>query len=312
MSSFLERQQKAMAASLAGAASKLGTSKANNHLKRPPPSPSPSVTSTTSAAPANDGGSGSTPTKKAKRDNPGIIFSQPAQTGYGTELGSNIIYIVDNLKEHGKPKTLDDVLGHVNLHRRDDNFKRAVVETLKAHTKVNFIRDPKAEAADPENAWRTGKYEHLPLIPGVKDDTSLLRYLSERKTAQGLSVKDLKDGWPGCEETITKLEKAHKLLVVRTKKDGVARTVWIDDSSLHHDVDAEFKLMWHRVEVPPLEDIVRKLAAAGQKPTSDDPQLKINAVAKDTKKNKKRAVNIKKMTNIHMAGLLKNFDHIKK
>lgn len=310
MSSFLERQQKAMAASLAGAASKLSGASKPNSLKRPPPSPSPSVTSTTSAAPGNDG-SGSTP-KKIKRETTATIFSQPAQTGYGTELGSNIIYIVDNLKEHGKPKSLDDVLGHVNLHRRDDNFKRAVVETLKAHTKVNFIRDPKAEAADPENAWKTGKYEHLPIIPGVKDETSLLRYLSERKTAQGISVKDLKDGWPSCDETITKLEKAHKLLVVRTKKDGVARTVWIDDPSLHHDVDAEFKLMWHRVEVPPLEDIVRKLAAAGQKPTSDDPQLKVHAVAKDTKKNKKRAVNIKKMTNVHMAGLLKNFDHIKK
>lgn len=275
--------------------------------RRPPPSPSPSVASTTSAAP---GGTATTPTKKQRRDGAAPIFSQPANTGYGTDVGTNIIYIVEYLKKEGTPKTLDDVLAHVGLTRAEERKMREVRDRLLTHTKVKFNPDtePPAAGADPADAWRRGTYEHRPTLPGVKDEQALLAHLRSLRQAQGVPVKDIKDGWADCEKTIDRMEAEHKLLVVRAKKGGLPRSVWIDDPSLNHDVDDEFKILFHRVEMPAAEDMVRKLTQVGQKPTSEDPRLKIQAVEGKQKQKKKSARRGVATTNTHMAHLLEKFN----
>lgn len=212
------------------------------------------------------------------------------------------------------------VLGHLSLDREPESFRRQVVERMRHHPRITWRPDPTAKTSKPsvvggngdDDDWQTGTYEHLPIIPNVKDRTSLLQHLQRRTDAQGVSVKDLKDGWPDCEAALTALEREHRILVVRTKKDNHPRMVWLDDPSLCHAVEPEFQALWHRVEVPAVDDIVRKLAAAGQKPTSEDPRLRDIAAPKEKKQKKRAQRRTGKSTNTHMEHLLKDYSHMKR
>ncbi len=268
-----------------------------------PDSPSPSVASISSAA------VGESPAKKVKRDAKAPIYSQPENTGVGVSIGTNMVYAVDYLKQQSaRPMTLERVLNHLNLNKEPEAFQRELVERLRMHPRVRWIPD----AALKEQAWNTGTYEHNPIIPNVRDKPALVKYLQRRTDAQGVAVKDLKDGWPDCEAPITELERDHRLLVVRTKKDNHAKMVWLDDASLHHSIDAEFQAMWHKVDVPGQDDIARRLAAVGQKPTSEDPRAKLAAAPREKKQKKRAQRRTGKATNTHMEHLLKDYTHYKR
>jgi len=296
MSSYLDRQRAAFSSGLASVADKI-------QVKRPAPvSPSPSIASTTSAA------AGGTPTKKAKRDVAATIYSQPENTGVGASIGTNLVYAVEYLKQNSKPITLEKVLNHLNLNKEPEAHQKEIVERLRNHPRIAWNPDP----ALSEQTWGSGTYEHKPIIPNVKDKTALLKYLQLRTDAQGVTVKDLKDGWPDCEAAISQLEAEKKILVVRTKKDNHPKMVWLDDPTLSHDVDQEFQTMWHRVEVPGPDDIVRRLVAVGQKPTSEDPRTKLAAAPKEKKQKKRVQRRTGKATNTHMEHLLKDYSHLKR
>lgn len=303
MSSFLEKQSNAFSGSLASAASKLSKPVSNKPVAAAsaslaPPSPSPSATSETT-----------TPTGKRKRDVPGEIFSQPQLTGYGAEVKTQMTFAVDHLKDKGEPKTVTEIIDYLSLRSFSEEHKKELIEGLRGHPRVEW----KPDTSLSEQTWKTGTYVHRPIIPGVKDGTSLLAHLQKKTDASGVSVKDLKDGWPDCEDTLTRLEKQHKILVVRTKKDNFPRFVWADDSSLHHEVQPEFQQMWQRVPIPSLEDMHRKLVAVGQKPTSEDPHKNAQGGPAKPKQQKKRAgKRIGKATNVHMAHLMQDYSNLRR
>lgn len=299
MSNAFERQQASFVSGMSAAASKLGGG-AKRSLA--PPSPSPSVGSTASAA------AGGTP--RRDRDTPAanIVFSQPALTGTGDSVISQMAYAVSWLRGKDEPQGYQDVLGYLSLTARPEAEQEFFVEQMRAHPQIQWIPDPDLS----EQTWRSGTYLHRPAIPGVKSKTQLLAYLQKKTDASGVSVKDLKDGWPDCESAINELEAEHKVLVVRAKKDGAARTVWLDDPSLFHEVDPQLKLMWTRVEVPSVDNIVQRLVAAQQKPASEDPRLKAAQAPKAEKKKKRVQRRTGKSTNEHMQGLLKEYGHLKR
>ncbi|CAK7225544.1 transcription factor TFIIE beta subunit, TFIIEB, Tfa2 [Sporothrix curviconia] len=332
---YLDRQRDSLAGSLASAASKISVKRSQTSAPSPlpslgtggggaPASPSPSVASTTSATAA------STPVKK--RNGPGgsgppgsnglplgaAIYSQPENTGVGTAIGTNIVYALDYLKQQGgKPVTLDVVLGHLNLHRESETIQKQIVERMRHHPRIMWRPDSATlssldSGSSTDDSWKTGTYEHKPIIPNVKDKTALLQYLQRRTDAQGVNVKDLKDGWPDCETALTALEREHKVLVVRTKKDNHPRMVWQDDPTLCFTVEPEFQSLWHRATIPSVEDIVGKLTAAGQKPTSEDPRLRALNQPKEKKAKKRAQRRTGKSTNTHMEHLLKDYSHLKR
>ncbi|KAK0641151.1 transcription initiation factor IIE, beta subunit [Cercophora newfieldiana] len=305
MSSSLERQQAAFASGMSAAASKLTSTK----RALAPPSPSPSVGSTASAAAA---GGGTTPRKD--RDTPGatssshaIVYSQPAMTGTGDSIIAQMAYAVSWLRTKDDPQTYLDVLGYLSGTNRPDTEQEFFVEQMRRHPQIQWIPDPSLS----EQTWKSGTYVHRPAIPNVRTKTQLLAYLQKKTDASGVNVKDLKDGWPDCEAALGELEGEHKILVVRAKKDGVARMVWLDDPSLFHAVDPELKVMWAKVEVPSLDTIVQRLKGAQQKPTSEDPRDKI-AAPKVEKKKKRAQRRTGKSTNTHMEHLLKDYSHMKR
>ncbi|KAK3349392.1 hypothetical protein B0T25DRAFT_570029 [Lasiosphaeria hispida] len=306
--SSLERQQAAFAGSMSAAASKIG---GGTKRALAPPSPSPSVGSTTSAA------AGGTPRKD--RDTPtatsmaltgghNVVFSQPAMTGTGDTIIAQMAYAVQWLRTKDEPQTYQAVLGYLSALGRSESEQEFFVEQMRQNSQIQWFPDPSLS----EQTWRTGTYAHRPTIPNVRSKTQLLAYLQKKTDASGVQVKDLKDGWPDCDAALTELESEHKILVVRAKKDGVAKTVWLDDASLFHPIDPELKIMWAKVEVPPLDSIVQRLKAAQQKPTSEDPRDKLLQAPKVEKKKKRAQRKTGKSTNTHMEHLLKDYSHMKR
>ncbi|KAH6618074.1 hypothetical protein B0J18DRAFT_412507 [Chaetomium sp. MPI-SDFR-AT-0129] len=308
MSNNFDRQQASFLSSMSAAASKLGSG-AGTKRSLAPPSPSPSVGSTTSAA------AGSL-TPRKDRDTPAaassfgnnVVYSQPALTGTGDSIISQMAYAVSWLRGKDEPQSCVDVLGYLSATARAESEQEFFVEQMRRHPQIQWIPDP----ALSEQTWRSGTYAHRPAIPGVRNKTQLLAYLQKKTDASGISVKDLKDGWPECESAITELEREHKVLVIRAKKDGAAKTVWLDDASLFHEVDPQLKLLWARVEVPSVDNIVQKLVAAQQKPASEDPRLKAMQAPKAEKKKKRTQRRTGKSTNVHMEHLLKDYSHMKR
>ncbi|KAK3384468.1 hypothetical protein B0T24DRAFT_86877 [Lasiosphaeria ovina] len=303
MASALERQQAAFAGSMSAAASKIGGTK----RALAPPSPSPSIGSTTSAA--------AVATPRKDRDTPGasasghpIVYSQPINTGTGDSDIAQMAYAVSWLRTKEEPQGYADVLGYLSGTNRPESEQEFFVEQMRRHPQIQWIPDPNLS----EQTWRTGTYLHRPTIPNVRTKTQLLAYLQKKTDSSGVSVKDLKDGWPGCEAAISDLEADHKLLVVRAKKDNIARMVWLDDSSLFHDIDPELKVMWSRVEVPAVDTIVQRLLTAQQKPASEDPRLKLMQAPKVEKKKKRAQRRTGKSTNTHMEHLLKDYSYMKR
>ncbi|TDZ17031.1 Transcription initiation factor IIE subunit beta [Colletotrichum sidae] len=290
-----EKQKALFSSSLASAASKL-TSK-----KLAPPSPSPSVASTGSKNETTASG-------KRKRDPNAIVYSQPANTSFGNEVFTQMQYALEWLKGKNEQKTAQEIFDHLGQTRSTDKHKQTLVEAMRRHPRIQWITDPRLS----EQTWRSGTYAHRPIIPGVRDKISLLRHLQSKKDAEGTSVKDLKDGWADCDQALMELEREHKILIVKTKKEQHPRAIWLDDASLHHHVDDEFKRMWNAVEVPSTDDIVKKLVSVGQKPASADPST-IKKVDPKSKQQKKRAVRrTGKATNTHMEHLLKDYSHMVK
>lgn len=303
MSSYLEKQSSAFRGTLASAASKLSNPLSNKPAAAKPSqdrvSPTPSTASEST-----------TPTAKRKRDAlPEVPFSQPQLTGYGADVKTQLTFALDYLKgKRGQTKSLAELIDHLGVRGTTEDHKKELADGLKRHPRVLW----KPDASLTEQTWKSGSYSHNPIIPGVKDGTSLLGYLQRKKDASGISVKDLKDGWPDCEETLADLEAKHKILMYRTKKDNLPKCIWLNDPSLYHTVQPEFQGMWSRVQLPSIEDMHRKLVSVGQKPTSEDPRKITAGGPAKPKQQKKRARKIGKATNVHMQHLMQDYSALRR
>ncbi|KKF94752.1 Transcription initiation factor IIE subunit beta [Ceratocystis fimbriata CBS 114723] len=301
---YTPRQSKSgLGASAIEAASKMSKSSSLKNLS------AASNTSTRAVSPAPSAAGSrsdltSTPTKR-KRDAPGTVYSQPDITGFGNDLMTQMTFAVEFLKGKDNRMPVQDILAYLSLTRFSEDHQKELVETMRRHPRIEFFPDPNLT----EQTWKSGTYAHRPLIPGVRDKISLLQYLQKRTDAQGVQVRELKDGWPDCEPALTELEKERKILVCRTKKDNVPRQVFLDDASLFHHIDPDFQKMWLTTIIPKVDELPRKLMAVGQRPTSDDPSA-IKTVAPKGKAQKKRAVRkVGKATNEHMEALLRENGH---
>ncbi|RDW88768.1 transcription initiation factor IIE subunit beta [Coleophoma cylindrospora] len=298
MSSYLDKQQEAFKSNVMSAAPKVSNKRS---FAAPVSAPSPAPSNASNAS-KNDGKD-----IKRKREPENVVYSQPAATGYGSEALTQITYIIEFLKRKDEPKTIQEILGYLSQGAADTDTKHTIAKILKRHPSVRFIPDANLKS----QKWDSGTYVHKPKID-VRSKLDLIGYLQKKADAQGVAVKDLKDGWPDCEKPIDELEAEHKILVTRTKKDNHARMVWANDPSLVHAVDPEFQVMWHKTELPSVDDLVRKLIDAGQKPTSEDPSKRVKAAPKPKEKKRKAPRKGGRTTNTHMEHLLKDYSHLKR
>ncbi|ODV61453.1 transcription factor TFIIE subunit TFA2 [Ascoidea rubescens DSM 1968] len=209
-----------------------------------------------------------------------------------TEYSSGFLSVklneaVDTIKSQDKPVNINSLKKTINF---DDIG--ALLPSLRKMERIRY-----------DSVNNTIEYLSLHQI---KTGDDLINYLKNLPTFKGTSVKELKDGWNSCLETIDSLEKQSKIIVQRTKKDNSPRLIWLNQGCSLGMIDEEFVKLWRSVPLPSPADLPKKLVELGQKPTSIDPATikKVNP-ASEKKKSKKKKRNI--ITNTHMIGIFKDF-----
>ncbi|KAL9118387.1 MAG: hypothetical protein Q9187_005069 [Circinaria calcarea] len=238
---------------------------------------------------------------KRKRPEPSnIVYSQPADTGTGRNIMTQVTYAVEYLKNKGTPQTLSDLLSYLSLQYREDDYKRTIWAILKQHDKVKY---------DASGSDGKGTFSFRPMHD-IQTSEQLLGHLQRQLTAQGVNVRELRDGWQGAEESINRLEAQSKLLVTRNKKDDHAKMVWLDDPTLAVHIDDEFKNIWHKIRLPEAGVLADELERAGLTPTNKARGIKVKPKVQEKKTKKPRRSG--KTTNVHMQGVLRDYSHLKK
>ena len=204
----------------------------------------------------------------------------------------------------------EQLIGYLSLPNDAAGNIPLIKRALRGHERATYL---------PKSASGTGKeaFKYRPTHP-VTNSEELTTYLAQQPTAQGISVKDLKDGWPDCAPYLDTLEREGKILVTRNKKDNSPRMVWADSPSYHittttgpnsvpQQADADFMDIWSKTRLPGSEQELRsELEKAGLTPTS---QVKEVKTLGGGKRKEKRRVNRRggKTTNSHMLGILKDY-----
>lgn len=205
-----------------------------------------------------------------------------------TQVHHAVLY----LKEKERPLAPSDVARYLSIH-----LDQRILDILKNDERVLY---------NPQNDTFEFKPKH-----NIRSATALVGYLQQLPTAQGLLVKELKEGWAGALEAVDQLERDGEILVTRTKKDNQARMVWANDKTLDMDVEDEFKEIWHRIAIPPNDELPNELERLGLKPASLDPSRLKKEVKREVKR--KRANNRRaKVSNTHMSGILKDTKDLKR
>ena len=286
-----EKQRDAFEKSMASAANKMS----NRYTAAAPTKPAPvPVSSQTSKASSNHD------LKRKRPDYPDVPYSQPKDTGTGQNIMTQVTYAIDYLKGKTTPQTLFDILSYLSIQTREEQYKRTIEKILIRHDKVNY------------ELPRDGKEALFSFRPAhnIRSTQSLLGYLQSQPTAQGLSVKELRDGWLDAEDAIDQLEAEGKLLVTRNKKDNHARMVWPNDPSLTFEVDQEYQSIWHRIKLPEPSAVADELEKEGLTPANKhrNDQKPIKVQEKPRRKPRTGG----KRTNVHMIGVLKDYSQVKK
>lgn len=236
-----------------------------------------------------------------KRAQPTIPYSQPAETGTGNFIITQVFYAQEYLKDKDRPLTFTEIWDYLSVKDHSDHTMRTLRSLLQSgRVAVEY---------DPEGLGGQGSYRYK-TTHNVRNAEQLLSYLQRQTTMLGIQVKELKDGWRDAIPSIDRLASSHSILVTRGKKLSEPRVVWADDPSLYEDIRPDFRAMWHQVHLPASsEELRNKLLAAGLKPATEK-----KVVVASIKKEKKRKGPRKggRQTNTHMALKLKDYSHLRK
>lgn len=190
----------------------------------------------------------------------------------------------------------------------------------------------------------SSSFQYLSLH-NIKTGEDLLRVLRNQPAYAGLSVKQLKDGWNNCLQTIAELENKNEIIVHKTKKENSPRHIWLnpdklpirvyngvqnvqnweiitgqlpassanddkegaDGNSKNKPLEMIFYEMWNAVKIPQHDDLVKLLLDNGLKPTNAEPESMKSKKITSVKERKQKKPRRGKITNIHMKGILKDY-----
>jgi len=221
---------------------------------------------------------------KKKRPKANIVYSQPADTGTGTNVNTQLVYAVSYLKSTGNPMRLQDLAITTDTPLQTD---KALFEKFRAHDRV--VHDPKTDLYS---------YRH---DFAFRSKAALLAEIQRHtRKGGGLSVRTLKESWRDAPAAIEELEKSGDVLVTRTLKDGQMRMVFWNEAPDVKPVEDEFGKLWHGLYVPDDTDLLRALESEGLQATAAEFAPGKGAAPK--KKGKKSAPRQRpaRITNTHL------------
>ncbi|KAL2040984.1 hypothetical protein N7G274_006442 [Stereocaulon virgatum] len=293
--SYLQNQISAFKSSVNSSAGKVANKRTAGATTNAGPSP----------APSRPAGSIQNDLKRKRPEPANIVYSQPPNTGSGNSIMTNIWYITQWLKDKStkqkRPwRTLKECVDSANIAGITPEGVRNIEKILIGHDKVKY--NPKGDGGKALFSYRP--------FHNIQSADQLLGFLQSQPTFKGLAVRQLKDGWTESTEAIDDLELEGKLLVTRNKKDNQAKMVWPDDPTLGFIIDDEFKNIWHKIKLPEPAALADELEREGLTPANKSRAVKPKVVKQEKKTKKPRKGG--KTTNVHMAGVLRDYSHLKK
>lgn len=226
----------------------------------------------------------------------------------GSEILTHVVAAIKYLKDKDmKAVPFTNIIDYLSLANDQENMKPLIRRALLHNNGVTYLS--KTESGNGKESFK-----YKPKHP-VTNAEELTAYLARLPQADGVEVKDLKDGWPDCADYLDELERAGSILVSRNKKDNTPKKVWTDSPSYHilnsatqqpKKADDDFGEMWAKIKLPGSEMELRtELEKANLTPSSQ-----VKEVRKvEAKRKEKRRINRKggKTTNSHMMGILKDY-----
>ncbi|KAJ7923078.1 hypothetical protein B0H13DRAFT_2406376 [Mycena leptocephala] len=222
--------------------------------------------------------------KKKPRPKSNVVWSQPADTGSGNNVNTQLVYAVDYLKSTPNPTRLEDIALLTNTPLLED----------AAHDRIQY---------NPKTDLYSYKHEY-----NFRNKPALLTEIQRAtKSGRGIHVKALKEAWKEAPAAIEELEAEGEVLVTRTVKDGQLRMVFWNEIKPTEDsggipVEQEFMDLWHGLKLPDDVELRRELAKEGLQLTTAA-QAPIRATTKKKGKRggapRQRQV---RLTNTHLAG----------
>lgn len=259
----------------------------SSNSARATPKPAASTASTPAAA-----------AEAAKRSHDAAFHISSA--GSGSSLMTQVNVAVNYLKTKNPLElAFNDVINYLSLPTEEVKSQGPLIrKALQGNERVEFI--PKSQSANGKDSFK-----YRPSHP-VTNAEELKNYLARQTTAQGILVKELKDGWPNCIPAIDALEKEQAILVTRQTKDNAPKMVWPNSPSYHVHIDDDFREFWNKTKLPATETEIRnELEKAGIVPTSQVKEVKKLGQRKERKKVVRKGG--MKTTNKHMTGILKDY-----
>lgn len=210
---------------------------------------------------------------------------------------SRHVYATDRLRDKFPAALgIDDVISYAfSAAEREDTV---VINAFKA-----FMKKSPDIAVDE----RSNTYRFKPPYP-IRSPDELIAYFQKQTHTRSVNVDALKKGWPDCDPAIDKLEKEHKVIVMRAKKDNAAKFIWADDPALSAPVEREFVDLFNTIELAPKDDVIRYLERTGRVPTG---QVAAQKTAVQPKAKVRKSRQSTKQTNVHMKGLFKDFSALR-
>ncbi|KZV72420.1 transcription initiation factor IIE subunit beta [Peniophora sp. CONT] len=239
--------------------------------------------------------------KKKKRPKPNEVYSQPADTGTGQNINTQLVYAIEYLKTKNGPARIEDISIVTNTPL-DTN--QALLDKFLKHERVEY---------DPKTKLYSYKHEY-----NIRNKAALLTEIQrETRRGGGFSVKIIKESWPSAPTALEELEKEGDVFITRTNKDGAMKMVYWNETKLRKgeevaslegakngtgfSVEKEFNDLWHALNVPNDVDLLRQLENEGlQAAASEAPTIK-GPLGKKKKKSAPRQRQAK-ITNTHLKG----------
>ncbi|KAI8055262.1 hypothetical protein BDF22DRAFT_676314 [Syncephalis plumigaleata] len=197
--------------------------------------------------------------------------------------------IMSHIKKQDGPLTAAELKRDTNVDIMKD---AALLKALAQNSKIIYDADKGTFAYKPDYNVRTKE--------------EVLALLRERGSRGGIEICELKDSNANVAKLAEELSAAGEILIARNR-DGTARILYYNDTSLNTEMDEEFQVMWRSLKVPDEADLPKRMAEAGLKTM----EVFETGVKKEPKtKRPKQRTRKGKITNTHLEGIDLTKDYI--
>ncbi|KAF7340023.1 Transcription initiation factor IIE subunit beta [Mycena venus] len=240
----------------------------------------------------------SSSSKKKPRAKSNVVWSQPADTGSGNNINTQLVYAVDYLKSTPNPTRLEDIALLTNTPLLEDPV---LLEKFKAHDRIEY---------NPKTDLYSYKHEY-----NFRNKPALLTEIQRAtKNGRGIHVKALKEAWKEAPQAVEELEAEGEVLVTRTVKDGQLRMVFWNEIKPTEEAGGmpveqgkflmiEFMDLWHGLKLPDDVELRRELAKEGlQLTTAAQAPIRASTNKKKGKRGGAPRQRQVRLTNTHLAG----------